>query len=184
MTAHTDSGSVAATIARARAKADQIAAEYADHMSRPDFNTLSPRELISMAEGSRRLTSAEAEALDEAWFRMFGERITEDSAEPRSQEPPKPALPPPNFMLSPKQAAQLMGVSLSYLKRAEKNGRLPKRVRLEGRRVAYFSRDIAEWQAAGVTDVLYGLPDKPEEQVRAYLERLAAKLAVPAGEGN
>ncbi|AXK84922.1 LLM class F420-dependent oxidoreductase [Nocardia farcinica] len=43
---------------------------------------------------------------------------------------------------------------------------------------------LAEWRAAGVTDVLYGLPDKPEEQVRAYLERLAAKLAVPAGEGN
>src|SRR5690606_28033555 len=41
---------------------------------------------------------------------------------------------------------------------------------------------LADWAAAGVTDVLYGLPDKPEEQVRAYLERLAAKLAVPAGE--
>lgn len=43
---------------------------------------------------------------------------------------------------------------------------------------------LADWAAAGVTDVLYGLPDKPEDQVRAYLERLAAKLAVPAGEGH
>lgn len=35
---------------------------------------------------------------------------------------------------------------------------------------------LAEWAAAGVTDVLYGLPDKPEPEVRAYLERLAGKL--------
>ncbi|MBN9266414.1 MAG: hypothetical protein J0I75_17950, partial [Hyphomicrobium sp.] len=69
MTADTDGGSLAATIARARVKADQMAAEYADHMSQPDFSTLSPRELISMVEGSRRLTSAEVAALDEAWFR-------------------------------------------------------------------------------------------------------------------
>ncbi|WP_072386995.1 AlpA family phage regulatory protein [Hyphomicrobium sp. CS1BSMeth3] len=146
MSADTDGGSLAATIARARVKADQMAAEYADHMSQPDFSMLSPRELISMAEGSRRLTSAEVAALDEAWFRMFGERITEDSNARRTEEPPKPALPPPNFMLSPKLAAEVMGVSLSYLKRAEKSGKLPKRVRLGGRRVAYFSKDIAEWQ--------------------------------------
>lgn len=35
---------------------------------------------------------------------------------------------------------------------------------------------LAEWAAGGVTDVLYGLPDKPEPEVRAYLERLAGKL--------
>ncbi|WP_280264150.1 LLM class F420-dependent oxidoreductase [Nocardia wallacei] len=36
---------------------------------------------------------------------------------------------------------------------------------------------LAEWETAGVTDVLYGLPDKPESDVLAYLDRLAAKLA-------
>lgn len=36
---------------------------------------------------------------------------------------------------------------------------------------------LADWAQAGVTDVLYGLPDKPEAEVRAYLERLSGKLA-------
>lgn len=36
---------------------------------------------------------------------------------------------------------------------------------------------LAEWEAAGVTDVLYGLPDKSDAEVLAYLDRLAAKLA-------
>lgn len=41
---------------------------------------------------------------------------------------------------------------------------------------------LTEWQEAGVTDVLYGLPDKPEADVLAYLDRLAGKLA-PVGLG-
>ncbi|MFI1914615.1 LLM class F420-dependent oxidoreductase [Nocardia sp. NPDC020380] len=36
---------------------------------------------------------------------------------------------------------------------------------------------LAHWSEAGVTDVLYGLPDKPEPEVLAYLDRLAGKLA-------
>lgn len=35
---------------------------------------------------------------------------------------------------------------------------------------------LAHWQSLGVTEVLYGLPDKPESEVAAYVERLAAKL--------
>ncbi|MFI5781373.1 TIGR03619 family F420-dependent LLM class oxidoreductase [Nocardia sp. NPDC051570] len=35
---------------------------------------------------------------------------------------------------------------------------------------------LAHWEAAGVTDALYGLPDKSESEVLAYLDRLAAKL--------
>ncbi|MEV6772573.1 LLM class F420-dependent oxidoreductase [Nocardia sp. NPDC051030] len=35
---------------------------------------------------------------------------------------------------------------------------------------------LARWADAGVTDVLYGLPDKPEADVLAYLDRLAGKL--------
>ncbi|WP_024801009.1 TIGR03619 family F420-dependent LLM class oxidoreductase [Nocardia sp. BMG51109] len=36
---------------------------------------------------------------------------------------------------------------------------------------------LADWQTAEVTDVLYGLPDKPEADVLAFLDRLAVKLA-------
>ncbi|MTE12216.1 LLM class F420-dependent oxidoreductase [Nocardia aurantiaca] len=36
---------------------------------------------------------------------------------------------------------------------------------------------LSAWAEAGVTDVLYGLPDKPEPEVLAYLDRLAGKLA-------
>lgn len=35
---------------------------------------------------------------------------------------------------------------------------------------------LARWDDLGVTEVVYGLPDKPEEEVVAYLERLAGKL--------
>ncbi|MFI6870733.1 LLM class F420-dependent oxidoreductase [Nocardia sp. NPDC050406] len=35
---------------------------------------------------------------------------------------------------------------------------------------------LSRWADAGVTDVLYGLPDKSEDEVFAYLDRLAAKL--------
>ncbi|MFE3960760.1 LLM class F420-dependent oxidoreductase [Nocardia sp. NPDC059091] len=36
---------------------------------------------------------------------------------------------------------------------------------------------LTQWAAEGVTDVLYGLPDRSEDEVLAYLDRLAAKLA-------
>lgn len=36
---------------------------------------------------------------------------------------------------------------------------------------------LTRWAAEGVTDVLYGLPDRSEDEVLAYLDRLAAKLA-------
>lgn len=39
---------------------------------------------------------------------------------------------------------------------------------------------LENWSEAGVTDVLYGMPDKDEPEVLAYLDRLAAKL-VPLG---
>lgn len=38
---------------------------------------------------------------------------------------------------------------------------------------------LARWEEAGVTEVLFGLPDKPEAEVAAYLERLAGKLGLP-----
>lgn len=38
---------------------------------------------------------------------------------------------------------------------------------------------LGRWEAAGVTEVLFGLPDKTEAEVAAYLERLAGKLGLP-----
>lgn len=35
---------------------------------------------------------------------------------------------------------------------------------------------LQHWDRIGVTDVVYGMPDRSEEEVIAYLERLAAKL--------
>jgi alkanesulfonate monooxygenase SsuD/methylene tetrahydromethanopterin reductase-like flavin-dependent oxidoreductase (luciferase family) len=36
---------------------------------------------------------------------------------------------------------------------------------------------LAHWKEIGVTEVLFGLPDKPADEVSAYVERLAGKLA-------
>ncbi len=39
---------------------------------------------------------------------------------------------------------------------------------------------LAHWRDLGVTEVLFGLPDKPEAEVAGYVERLAGKLAALA----
>jgi hypothetical protein len=36
---------------------------------------------------------------------------------------------------------------------------------------------LAHWAELGVTEVLFGLPDKSEDEVAGYVERLAGKLA-------
>ena len=36
---------------------------------------------------------------------------------------------------------------------------------------------LAHWRELGVTEVLFGLPDKSDDEVAAYVERLAGKLA-------
>jgi probable F420-dependent oxidoreductase len=37
---------------------------------------------------------------------------------------------------------------------------------------------LAEWSAGGVTDVVYGVPDRAEEEIPGYLDRLVGKLEV------
>lgn len=37
---------------------------------------------------------------------------------------------------------------------------------------------LAHWAELGVTETLFGLPDKSESEVAAYVERLAAKLGL------
>jgi alkanesulfonate monooxygenase SsuD/methylene tetrahydromethanopterin reductase-like flavin-dependent oxidoreductase (luciferase family) len=39
---------------------------------------------------------------------------------------------------------------------------------------------LAHWRQIGVTEVLFGLPDKSTDEVAAYVERLAGKLAAMA----
>ncbi|WP_232676528.1 LLM class F420-dependent oxidoreductase [Nocardioides sp. R-C-SC26] len=38
--------------------------------------------------------------------------------------------------------------------------------------------DLAEWAAAGTTDLIWGVPDKPADEVIAYLDRLAGRLGL------
>ena len=38
--------------------------------------------------------------------------------------------------------------------------------------------DLAAWAAAGVTELVWGLPDAPAEAIEAYLGRLAGRLAI------
>jgi alkanesulfonate monooxygenase SsuD/methylene tetrahydromethanopterin reductase-like flavin-dependent oxidoreductase (luciferase family) len=35
---------------------------------------------------------------------------------------------------------------------------------------------LAQWAAGGVTDVVYGLPDRSEDEIGGYLDRLVGKL--------
>ncbi|WP_433664906.1 LLM class F420-dependent oxidoreductase [Nocardia sp. CA-128927] len=39
---------------------------------------------------------------------------------------------------------------------------------------------LAEWAEAGVTEAVFGMPDRSTDEVRAYLDRLAGKLGITA----
>jgi probable F420-dependent oxidoreductase len=49
----------------------------------------------------------------------------------------------------------------------------PRVVALDGKPDA---ERLAQWAAGGVTDVIYGLPDRSEDEIAGYLDRLVAKL--------
>ena len=40
--------------------------------------------------------------------------------------------------------------------------------------------DIAGWAAAGATELIWGVPDKPEDEVLSYLDRLSGRLVLTA----
>jgi hypothetical protein len=42
---------------------------------------------------------------------------------------------------------------------------------------------VEQWRAIGVTDVVYGLPDWPADDVAGYLSGLAAQLGLAARVG-
>ena len=39
---------------------------------------------------------------------------------------------------------------------------------------------LARWRASGVTEALFGMPDRPADEVVSYLSRLAGRLSLPA----
>lgn len=43
--------------------------------------------------------------------------------------------------------------------------------------------DLAEWASAGATELIWGVPDKPKDDVLAYLDRLAGRLGLVVGAG-
>jgi hypothetical protein len=76
--------------------AEQWKAQADEHMRRPSFLHLSPDQLSKLAEDTRRLTVAQLEALDEAWFAMFGELLILPTLEPGAPRPPdEPSEPEP-----------------------------------------------------------------------------------------
>jgi 3-deoxy-D-manno-octulosonate 8-phosphate phosphatase KdsC-like HAD superfamily phosphatase len=38
---------------------------------------------------------------------------------------------------------------------------------------------LARWEELGITEVLFGLPDKTEAEVAVYIRRLAGRLGLP-----
>ncbi len=38
--------------------------------------------------------------------------------------------------------------------------------------------DLAAWTDAGATDLIWGVPDKPADDVLAYLDRLAGRIGL------
>lgn len=62
---------------------------------------------------------------------------------------------------------------MKHWNEAERTG-TPRVVALDGKP---DPAKLATWAAAGVTDALYGVPEKSQDEVFAYLDRLAAKLA-------
>ena len=44
------------------------------------------------------------------------------------------------------------------------------------RRPSPSPEDLAAWAEAGATELIWGVPDKPEDEVLAYLDRLAGRV--------
>src|SRR5262245_24797121 len=78
-------------IERAEAQLSQRRAEYEEWLREPYYASLSTAELIELAKGPKRLKAAELQALDEAWFERFGERLTDAVETSGSTEPIAPA---------------------------------------------------------------------------------------------
>jgi hypothetical protein len=75
--------------------AEQWKAQADKLMRRPSFLHLSPDQLIKLAEDTTQLTVAQLEALDEAWFVMFGELLILPTEPGVPRPPDQPSEPKP-----------------------------------------------------------------------------------------
>jgi predicted DNA-binding transcriptional regulator AlpA len=131
--------------------AAQWKAQAEEHLRRPSYLHLSPDELIALAEDTKRLPMPELEALDEAWFAMFGELLVLPVLWESAERPPDaPSEPEPadKDVLGWEAAAKLAGVHLSTLRREMYEGRFPRPRRISQRRVGWDASEVKEWRDA------------------------------------
>jgi predicted DNA-binding transcriptional regulator AlpA len=138
-------------IERAKAQAEQWRAQADEHKRRPSYLHLSPDELIELVEDTKRLTTPELEALDEAWFAMFGELLVLPVLWESAERPPDaPSEPEPADMdvLGWEAAAKLAGVHVSTLRREMYEGRFPRPRRISQRRIGWPASEVRAWRDA------------------------------------
>ena len=139
---------------KAKALAEEWAERAQDARRSADlcahFEGATPHQLIRMWESGknlqgRSLSQFEAQALAEAWCRVFGE-LPPDCAEDGEPDPmPERELPADDRMLRANDVVRLTGLSLSTLKRMVLDGRFPNPVRLSPRRIGWQARDVKGW---------------------------------------
>ena len=138
----------AKAIERAQVAVDRLEAEHRVWERGESFLHLTPQDLLKLAKSNRRLTGAEAEALDEAWSQTFGEMLTDpiERSQRHSNNTSQPKeLPPDKAMLSYRDVAGILGVSVATIKRMIRDKRLARPVKISERRVGWQRRYIDEW---------------------------------------
>jgi predicted DNA-binding transcriptional regulator AlpA len=136
-------------LGRATVQAEQWRARAEEHLRRPSYLHLTPDELIALAEDTKRLPLPELEALDEAWFAMFGELLVLpvlwESAERLPDAPSEPE-PADEDVLGWEAASKLAGVSESTLRREMYAGRFPRPRRISVRRIGWPASEVKAWR--------------------------------------
>jgi prophage regulatory protein len=138
-------------IERAKAQAEQWRAQADEHKRRPSYLHLSPDELIALVEDTKRLTTTELEALDEAWFAMFGQLLVLPVVWTSAERPPEAPSEPDaadKDVLGWKAAAKLAGVSTSTLRREMYEGRFPRPRQISRRRIGWDASEVKAWRDA------------------------------------
>ena len=139
-------------IERARQLQERWDAEYRDYARRPSFKHLSSSDLIRVADSKRAMSSEEFEALEEAFVEMFGISLVAPVDRRGEREPPEaieePELPKGDAALNAKQVCELIGVSVSTLKRMVEDGRFPKPFKASERRIAWSVKDVMAYREA------------------------------------
>ena len=134
---------------RAARQAEQWKAQAAEAKRRPSYRHLSPTELVSLAQDTKRLSVAQLEALDEAWFETFGELLILPGSGP-GEAPPVPNVPTEpepadTTALSTREVMRLTGLSLSTLKRRVLDKSFPEPRRISTRRISWPASDVKRW---------------------------------------